>query len=377
MKSLETKDLLKISEVASLSGTNLTTVKYYVKEGLIDIACKTGKNMAWYFPESVERVKLIRVLQSEKYYPLSVIKRILRDGVDAEEVKLLDVINKADESDYYETLSLGEAAQEAGLKLRKAEILVTAGLIKPTREGRVRLCTRGELRMMKLAKRRLDAGIPLSQTVKVFELYEKQLQDSTRCDIESLISDCMLKKTLSTEDIVKIITVSDETLDDYIGMRRYALNASMGADFIAKTELMFTRLKGFALGLYRVLEGENRKSGAALVKSMLEGEKTGEAIVDCYGELLSLTGQGIARALSVLHRAGVCLSQASAFGGEERDFVKGALRLGWQSFAPKELGINPESAADEFTAVFGNSDIAKTVLRLRDELQSEEIIKED
>ena len=65
----DTNGLLKIGELARSSGVSLSTVKYYVKEGLVEIAKKTSRNMAYYHPDSVRRVLLIRSLQKERFYP--------------------------------------------------------------------------------------------------------------------------------------------------------------------------------------------------------------------------------------------------------------------------------------------------------------------
>lgn len=69
-----TTDLLKISQLAKATDTNVTTLKYYVKEGLIQPVFKTTKNMAYYSHDCIQRVNMIRSLQKEHFYPLAVIK---------------------------------------------------------------------------------------------------------------------------------------------------------------------------------------------------------------------------------------------------------------------------------------------------------------
>ena len=73
MKKNATTDLLKIGDLAKATNTNVSTIKFYVKEGLIQPACKTGPNMAYYSADCIARVQLIKSLQKEHYYPLSVI----------------------------------------------------------------------------------------------------------------------------------------------------------------------------------------------------------------------------------------------------------------------------------------------------------------
>ena len=72
--------LLKMSELAERSGVSPATIKHYLREGLLgsgDDVVKTSRNMAWYPPEFVDRLKLIRRLQEERYMPLRVIREVL------------------------------------------------------------------------------------------------------------------------------------------------------------------------------------------------------------------------------------------------------------------------------------------------------------
>ena len=72
--------LLKMKELAEASGVSAGTIKHYLREGLLgegsDIV-KTSRNMAWYPPEYVDRIKLIKQLQEERFMPLRVIKSML------------------------------------------------------------------------------------------------------------------------------------------------------------------------------------------------------------------------------------------------------------------------------------------------------------
>ena len=366
-----TDDLLKISELAAAAGESVSTVKYYVKEGLIETACKTGKNMAYYAPESVERVKLIRTLQSEKFYPLAVIKHLLRNkNAGAAELELLDTINKADKSDYYERLPVAEAAKEANLKPREAEALINAGLVAPTMNGHNRMCTRGDCRLMKLVKLRMKAGIPIEQTIKTFAMHEAHLKETTKSDIESLVRESILTKNLSTEDIMNIINVSDETLDSFIGMRRYAMNASLGADYLEKTEKLLPRLDTFGKGILDILRELSHDTVAGKLEKALAGKKTADKTLSAYRELLSVGGTGLAHTLSVLIRVGRYFKEpAPRTDSGKEDMVHDALRLGWMTLAPEDFGCDYNRAKVEFVENTSDSAFMESVLQLLQKLQ--------
>jgi DNA-binding transcriptional MerR regulator len=81
--------LLKMSELAERSGVSTGTIKHYLREGLLgegDDIVRTSRNMAYYPPEYVERIKLIKRLQEDRFMPLRVIKdRIVERAVEQRE----------------------------------------------------------------------------------------------------------------------------------------------------------------------------------------------------------------------------------------------------------------------------------------------------
>jgi DNA-binding transcriptional MerR regulator len=72
--------LLKMSELAERSGVSAGTIKHYLREGLLgegEEIVRTSRNMAYYPPQFVERIQLIKRLQEERFMPLRVIKGML------------------------------------------------------------------------------------------------------------------------------------------------------------------------------------------------------------------------------------------------------------------------------------------------------------
>lgn len=85
---MNTDGLLRMGALAEASGVPAATIKHYLREGLLPAPVKTSRNMAWYSPEYVDRIKLIKRLQEERYLPLGVIKRILENEPDRVEERL-------------------------------------------------------------------------------------------------------------------------------------------------------------------------------------------------------------------------------------------------------------------------------------------------
>jgi len=71
------QELLRMGELAEASGVPAPTIKHYLREGLLPEPVKTSRNMAYYPPEFVDRIKLIKRLQEERFMPLKAIKSVL------------------------------------------------------------------------------------------------------------------------------------------------------------------------------------------------------------------------------------------------------------------------------------------------------------
>ncbi len=69
--------LMRMGELAEASGVSAATIKHYLREGLLPEPVKTSRNMAYYPGEFVDRIRLIKQLQEERYMPLRVIKDLL------------------------------------------------------------------------------------------------------------------------------------------------------------------------------------------------------------------------------------------------------------------------------------------------------------
>jgi DNA-binding transcriptional MerR regulator len=75
--------MLKMSELAERSGVSAGTIKHYLREGLLGgEVVRTSRNMAYYPPEFVDRVRLIKRLQEERFMPLRVIREVIAEDPD-------------------------------------------------------------------------------------------------------------------------------------------------------------------------------------------------------------------------------------------------------------------------------------------------------
>ena len=114
--SVSDNGLLKMKELAEASGVSAGTIKHYLREGLLgegDGIVKTSRNMAWYPPELVERIRLIKQLQEERFMPLKVIKSMLDE--DPERTRALVEL----EDRILERALAGDSARASAAELRR------------------------------------------------------------------------------------------------------------------------------------------------------------------------------------------------------------------------------------------------------------------
>jgi DNA-binding transcriptional MerR regulator len=133
-------DLLKISELAERSDVPVATVRHYLREGLLPEPVKTSRNMAYYPPEFVDRIRLIKQLQEERFMPLRVIRDLL-EREDAEPERLQAMIDLEDR--ILERALAGERERVPAAEVRaRYEIpeevlarMAELGVLSPDRDG--------------------------------------------------------------------------------------------------------------------------------------------------------------------------------------------------------------------------------------------------
>ncbi len=133
--------LLKMSELADRSGVSAGTIKHYLREGLLgsgDEVVRTSRNMAWYPPEYVERIRLIKRLQEERFMPLKVIAQVMADGPEraAALIELEDrILERAISAQESDRLSRAEVRARYEVPGPVLDRLAEIGVLTPTRRG--------------------------------------------------------------------------------------------------------------------------------------------------------------------------------------------------------------------------------------------------
>lgn len=126
---------LKIGEIAKKSGVPPSTIRYYVRQGLLPEPTKVNKSMAYYDESCIEKIQAIRHLQEKKYFPLSVIRNILRrmdEGLSLEEAEAIEDAVFGPQTDISEVLvDKKEFLTLTGLSEEELNLALKTGLLMP------------------------------------------------------------------------------------------------------------------------------------------------------------------------------------------------------------------------------------------------------
>jgi DNA-binding transcriptional MerR regulator len=73
----------RMKDLCELTGLGRQAIHFYIQRGILPPGHKTGRNMAYYGEEHLERLRLIKQLQQERFLPLKAIAAILDDRESA------------------------------------------------------------------------------------------------------------------------------------------------------------------------------------------------------------------------------------------------------------------------------------------------------
>ncbi|MDD5312221.1 MAG: MerR family transcriptional regulator [Dehalococcoidia bacterium] len=178
--------LMRIGEVAKATGVSLPTIHYYVREGLISPEMKTARNMAYYAPECVDDIRLIKELQAKRFLPLSLIKLVMNakhEGQDighlAEMRSFLDDIFQPVGEPASKSLTFDELIDASGLSVSGLNTLETQGLLMPSQTANGRLYDDIDLRIARIAKELAGYGLT-PDDLSVYKSYIKAIHTEAR-----------------------------------------------------------------------------------------------------------------------------------------------------------------------------------------------------
>ncbi|HKF79229.1 MAG TPA: MerR family transcriptional regulator [Thermoleophilaceae bacterium] len=206
--------LLKMKELAEASGVSAGTIKHYLREGLLPEPVKTSRNMAYYPPEFVERIKLIKQLQEERFMPLKHIKAVLDDDPDRARA-LIEL-----EDRILERALAGEQARVSAAELRERydvpqevlDRLADLEVLTPNSRG----YSQRDVEIVEAISRFRAGGYEESIGFTVYDTlrYKRALQGLVKEEVQVLMD--RLAGELEPERVVALIEAGTDPLRDLI-----------------------------------------------------------------------------------------------------------------------------------------------------------------
>jgi len=130
--------LMKMRELSEASGVSSATIKHYLREGLLPEPVRTSRNMAYYPPDFVDRIRLIKQLQEERFMPLKLIKDVIdKDPERARRLVELEdrMLERALAAEGPKRVSAAELRRLYGIPKEALDRLVELGVLTPTSRG--------------------------------------------------------------------------------------------------------------------------------------------------------------------------------------------------------------------------------------------------
>ncbi len=154
---------MKISELAKRTQVPKQTIHYYIRAGLLPRPRKQGSNSADYDESYVERIRLIKELQNDFFFPLPTIKKILWEhrGATKQAMLKLRIEFFRPIEQYLGTGVQGDAAflEATGLAARWLPRLKEWGFISQKQKDGVNVYTKDDITIAKVMVKMAQLGI--------------------------------------------------------------------------------------------------------------------------------------------------------------------------------------------------------------------------
>jgi DNA-binding transcriptional MerR regulator len=211
--------MLKMSELAERSGVSAGTIKHYLREGLLgngEEVKRTSRNMAYYPEDFVERVRLIKRLQEERFMPLRVIRQVMA-GDPERAARLIELEDRIIEK----AVKAGETGRASRARVRTAydvprnvlDRLEELEILTPNARG----YDADDVAIIEAISRFRAGGYEEAIGFTVYDTlrYREALQPLVEEEVRVLLD--RLAGQLDVERAVEIIASGAEPLRDLIG----------------------------------------------------------------------------------------------------------------------------------------------------------------
>jgi DNA-binding transcriptional MerR regulator len=219
-------EMLRMGELARASGVSAATIKHYLREGLLPEPVKTSRNMAYYPADFVERIRMIKQLQEERYMPLRVIKDLLDEDPDRARalIELGDRLLEHALAGESQRVSAAEVGRRYDLPQDVLDRLAELEVLTPDGKG----YSPSDVRIIEAISRFRAGGYEERIGFTVYDTlrYKESMADLVRQEVDVLME--RLAGEMDPDEAMELIEAGTQPLNDLIAaMHTKALVAEL------------------------------------------------------------------------------------------------------------------------------------------------------
>jgi DNA-binding transcriptional MerR regulator len=203
-----------MGELAEASGVPAPTIKHYLREGLLPEPVKTSRNMAYYPPEFVDRIRLIKRLQEKRFMPLKAIRTVLEEDPERAEA-MLDledqILDRALAGERSRT-SATEVRERYGVPAEVLDRLAELEVLTPNSRG----YTPSDVTIIEAISRFRAGGYDEQIGFTVYDTlrYKTALEELVRQEVDVVMN--RLAGEVPPERVVEMLEAGSQPLEDLI-----------------------------------------------------------------------------------------------------------------------------------------------------------------
>jgi DNA-binding transcriptional MerR regulator len=219
-------EMLRMGELARASGVSAATIKHYLREGLLPEPVKTSRNMAYYPADFVDRIRMIKQLQEERYMPLRVIKDLLDEDPDRARalIELGDRLLEHALEGESERVSAAEVRHRYDIPQDVLDRLAELDVLTPDESG----YSPSDVRIVEAISRFRAGGYEERIGFTVYDTlrYKQSMADLVRQEVDVLME--RLAGEMDADGAMELIEAGTQPLNDLIAaMHTKALVAEL------------------------------------------------------------------------------------------------------------------------------------------------------
>jgi DNA-binding transcriptional MerR regulator len=201
-------------ELAAQSGVSAGTIKHYLREGLLPEPVRTSRNMAYYPPDFVDRIRVIKQLQEERFMPLKAIKRVMEEDPERTRalVELEDRVIERAAAGEEKRISAKELQRRYEIPKEVLDRLAELDVLGPNKRG----YSPSDVKIVEAIARFRAGGYDERIGFTVYDTlrYRRALEELVKEEVEVLLG--RLAGEMETDRALKLIDDGREPLNDLI-----------------------------------------------------------------------------------------------------------------------------------------------------------------